>query len=952
MRNEALSPAVNVDEISLIIPNLAFPFDISAGVQGLRHQRHALGRLSITITLDGLEAVIKKRLANSNWIETPRLSFESGHLGVLLEYGPPGSRVPVTFRLLPVLRDQVVELLVDEPRCYGPLPVHLQLVAATCVKEMIGITPDGPLITPPNPVKFTLFALMPDRGWRIPDYRSVRLYQMKMLPDRMTLDFRHPDLFDPAITKPFEDAKELEIERLRKLEEVRLTRDGDSLLSKNDIPAARSTYAKLLDRDPDSPIFASRLAMVDVLDPDLRDTVRSLAHELTEKHGDRSDLASVLAQEAALSEHPDEEEQALKRLCENGNSFERLAAGLRRGKLLLSSNPAEAALALEAALAAKREDKTVLGALLDARAALGDNERVKGLIPRWIAAHKIASQRADAYIKAGTILLEVLNDPQGSTRHFERAALSDPDNIAAAWGLAKALSHLGDVQRAIAQFERLERKCRQVDDLKGVAEALGAIGEIWIDRNEPSIAIQRFREALEIAPGMVHLRLRLALALQQMARHPEAATELEKALTGQDPETRDPIWGQTALVLGKLYLDELDDPAAAEPWARAALEFPEWKTEARELMLSSLERQGRLDALSAELESELSLFPSAQSALRLAKARRDSGDAQGATTTLKNALKHFPDSAELLDALISIYRDTMQHAQLYEALNKRIDSVVSSRRRSTISLELGTLGVHMLDKPVESIPWLKKALPETALSHEARDLLNIAFDKILDKARELFDSGDRDGAHELFVLVRKECDGPKTYTAAMYEADIASERGDHEDALKAAVAACDGPPEFKARATIIAANSFLALGGPDEAVRHLELAAKTLNFPEASDLLLFASEICIEFLGDYKRASGFLEQVLEYDPNNEKADQQLIQIFEATDDQIGLAHYLEIGRETPNTVQRLRLAAKIYFAEGSMERAETIFKRLYEQTQGYRRRPSPGQDTQIERQTG
>ncbi|MCP4600089.1 MAG: tetratricopeptide repeat protein [Proteobacteria bacterium] len=932
LTKEALSQAIVIDRLELFISEVTFPFDITAGVQGLRHRRHVLGRLKITVTLDGLEEICRHRLQNSSWCNVPTISFEKDHAAVLLEYGPKGSRIPISFRLVPALRNDLFEVLIDETRAYGSLPANTLLVAAAGIKEMTGLRSQGPWVALPDPVKFALIALLPSRGWRLPDYDQVKLYKLELLPDRVVLDYRHIDLFDEATATPFTSDEAGGMLRLRKMEEARIVREGDTLLADGQVAEARSIYAKLLDRDPDSPVIAARLAMVDVTNRELRDTARSLAAKALNRSTERCDLAAVLAHGAALDGDTETEEKALSMLAQTGNSLERLAANLRRGRLLLDSEPARAIKALQEALTARREDRAALWTLLKAHAVTGNRDQVHALIPRWIAVHKHAPERVAAYAEVGNLLLRQVDDPVGAAKYFERAALNDPKNSDTAWGLADALARAGEKQRAIAQFERLAHMCGNADDPQGAARALAAIGEIWIEANETSLAVQRLREALEIAPDLSRERVRLAYLLLGMSRQAEAASELETALHRAGPERSEAWWAEAALDLARIYLEELDDPSAAESWARTAIDYPEREVKAREYLLTALERGNRLNVLIEELERESELSPSPDNILRLARTHHALGDLSGAHKTLEHAVNSFPESLELVDALIDINRETENYVGLRDALVKRVASIDSANQRASLDVEIGRLELFEIKDPDAAIPWLKRALKNEATQTEAGASLDLALDQIRQKAEEFRESGDLIAAHKLFATLRMESRDLKKFAAALGEAETAFELGDQQGALQAAMMTGQGPTEFRARAARVAANAFLELEGPDEAVRYLEQAAENLDPQDATSLLFFASEISAETLGDNARARVLLEHVINIDPRNEKAEQALIDLLEAAGDRIGLAKHLVESSGKENSDEQMRRAVDIFFSENEPAIATEVLEKLYKQS--------------------
>jgi tetratricopeptide (TPR) repeat protein len=709
LAGERVSPAITVDLLEMTIPKISFPFDFTSGIGGLRDRRLILSRLVLTMGLDGLEQTLRSRLSASTWVDNPRFSFENNCITVLLDYGPRDSAVPFSFRLLPSAGKRSPSLLIDEPRAYGPLPAPLLLVPAAVVREVTGTRLDGIELYPPDPVKAALMEIMPSRGWRIPDHTQIQLAELEFLADRAVLDYRSPDQIDDDSQTA---GSGIGLTRMRKLEESRLVLAGDRSLDAGDTASARSAYSRLLDQDPDNPLVAARLAMLDVIDADLRDTARALAATAVARSPDRTDLRSVLAHGAALAGDEEAEIEALEGLFDKGHSLERLAAGLRLGVLLADREPARAATWLERAIKARREDPQAIMALMKVLARAGRADEVTRLIPRWIAVHKSPGARARAHLRAGTLLLDALDDAPSAVRHFERAALAAPDDTEVAWGLADALAGAGDAERAIAQYERLERRSRDSDDIHGAARAMESIGRVWMAQGEPDLAAPRFREALAAVPPTPERHALLSEALDELGRHAEAADELESALKRSRPGDHGFPWAERALDLAAIYLDRLEDQESAEPWIRAAAERPEAGERSRAMLDRLLENRGSWSELVARLERNLKEDPSADNAIALARVRVKAGEYETALSTLESAAKRCPTRGDLLDILIEASRGAQERSRLRRALIERLKTVEDPQRLATMSAEIGGLELSAFENPGAAIGWFRRAIDD------------------------------------------------------------------------------------------------------------------------------------------------------------------------------------------------------------------------------------------------
>lgn len=932
LEDTPLGSGIIADCLELFISDLSFPFDITGGIQSLKLRRHLLGYLKLTVSLTGLEEAIQWRLADASWCDMPTIGFEQSHIAVLLNYGPVEGRVPIGFRLLPQLRDGDLALIIDAPRVYGPLPTSSLVAAATSLGEMMGIRPEGLTLALPDPVKQVLMRLLPRRGWRLPDYSHAQLVTFSLLPDRIVIEYRHLDSVIGVNGNPLLFDGNDNVARLRLLEEMRIVQDGDRAQTDGQLEAARAIYAKALLRDPENPSITARLTMIDIVNAELRDIARTQAAELFAQHPDRADLAAVIAHGAALDGDEGAEAEACRILFENGDSLEQMAAGLRRGTLLAASDPQSAATALQGALTARRENATVLMALIRTQAALGHQERVQALIPRLIAAKKGATERAAAHLDVGRILLDALEMPEDAVKHFERAALADPQNLDAAWGLAESRAKIGDLERAIGQFERLERISKENGDVAGAARALAAIGDIWIDRKEFQSAVNRLREALALCPDRTEDRIRLARALCQMSRYAEAARELETALDQPADRLPNDAWATSALTLARLYLENLGDPDAAETWVRKCVLQPAvQEDEARALLLSVLESQGRFELLTAQLESEWLRHPSPDIAEKLAMTRRRQGDVTGALTVIEEARGQFPDNRELLTLIVDLSREAKLPERLRDALIELTDMEMSAEKQTELQWEIGRLELVDLDNPVASLPWLKNALQSSHIADRVQADIDTALGKIQETARHLRKEGKSAAARDLFAVIRIETMGADRFEVALEEAESALATRDWEGALKAGMMAADGPSAIKAQATRIVAHAFVELDAPDEAVRHLEQAAENLDPAAATSLLFLAARLSSENMNAAAKAVDLTKRVIDIDPEHGDARKFLATLLETkihagtldTDDALSLMRML---RET-NQMEAL-LALVESFRDGHPQQGDTFVEEL------------------------
>ncbi len=156
-------------------------------------------------------------------------------------------------------------------------------------------------------------------------------------------------------------------------------------------------------------------------------------------------------------------------------------------------------------------------------------------------------------------------------QEYELAVVADPQQLQPHLGLGTLLAGLGDLEGASASFERGIGHLPNEADLyynAGLASALSG---------DPSRAIQRFGEALDLNPSHVAARENLAGVLAGLGRYRESLGHYRQAaqLAPSDAETR--------LLMARVHM-ALDEPVEAEEQARLALELDPESAQARELL--------------------------------------------------------------------------------------------------------------------------------------------------------------------------------------------------------------------------------------------------------------------------------------------------------------------------------------------------------------------------------
>jgi tetratricopeptide (TPR) repeat protein len=861
-RDLRVNDAVVIDELELIIAELSFPFDMSDGVGSLMNYRHELGRLSVTVFADGLLSIPANSMRTTPPFRLWNLSFSGDHLVLLFhdeEGGGAGrstadrstARRSIALRLVPIVSDGRLEVLVDTPYAFGPVEGNLLGSALSAIENVFGIRLDGLIARIEDLPQRILLQALPQRGWRLPNDEEVRLVEFKLLEDRVTLLYEHRDSILKTGNSPVSvEGEAIRLETVKLKEELRIAEVGDRFALENRTEDARSAYADLLDRDPDNPSAIARAAMVDTAHPEFGKSSLSRAEIALKKFPKRRDLVAVLLQGAALLADTEQEAKLLGDILDNGDGPERLGAGIRLGTLIGQTDPKTAVSVFERVASIFRDDRNAILCLMEAAAKNRDRERVRRLLPRFLAQFTKSEDRAAAHATAGEVMLS-LNDLDTALMHFETAHAQDSKNKRAAWGLAETLYRRKDYSRAVERFESLASSLEKAFDLSGSALALTRLADIWMEKDEPSLAVQRLSESLKLVPDQPERRFLLAKASWKMSNIGAAVKELEIVVRQSEAGGNRRLFADAVTMLAGLYLYELDEKEAARAAARRGLQAAEPALGCEEILRRALDRK------IAEQDGDRTSFGTVGEVLELAADFIAVRDEKAALRILESGILLFPENVEIEDRLIEYSRKIKDVDRLYKALVSRMETVVSPRRRAEMEIELGNLSLLQKHDATAAACWFKSALDKVP-SKEAETGLEAAVKKLKEKSaesRERFPSeqgevpSPQDGAAFGALSGQDDALRAEQYLARLAGVDLAEHLARRQSPID---------PNRLRRA----AELFLAEGMAKRAKSVLETLYRETD--AIDDLFLLAD--VLKQLEDFEILIGMLEERRNEDP--------------------------------------------------------------------------------------
>ncbi|NUR55966.1 MAG: tetratricopeptide repeat protein [Acidobacteria bacterium] len=136
---------------------------------------------------------------------------------------------------------------------------------------------------------------------------------------------------------------------------------------------------------------------------------------------------------------------------------------------------------------------------------------------------------ADAHYMLGTIYRQ-RGDLEAALAEFRETTRLNPSSAEAFRSIGQALAALKDPDAAAAALSDAERLTKAKANAQAAVFAINA-GREQLRANDVAGAIERFREAIHLAPDNAEAHYRLSLALRRQGALTEARAELDTART-------------------------------------------------------------------------------------------------------------------------------------------------------------------------------------------------------------------------------------------------------------------------------------------------------------------------------------------------------------------------------------------------------------------------------------
>ena len=557
---------LSIDEIDVTFPNLAFPLDVSGGVNRFRHRRGELRRLRLSLTWDTLAAFVAPKLRDVIVPGAPRLRFTRvRETTVLVEVAeaPETRRTSeeplalawtraksvLAFEVTLGLEDDQVILVVGEARG-ASLAGPATRLAMEAVARIVGsvFTVDGATFHLKNATRAISSTLFPEAGARAPRVPAMGAPGIALDDRGLEISFREGRGFvgDASFVRAREGA--------------RLTRDADLCLQAGDLEGARHALVDALTLAPRHPDVARRLVEIDARTDGrteaaltlLRDAEHTtslrlgdLAATLLSRTGDRASASARAVRDAEREPSPT------------------LRALVRAQAAALTDDPLASLRDLEEAqIDAQAYGFAHFSAIHRALEA-GRFEVAESHLGGLEALASAADQKCAVLIAAGAVYV-ALGHGARAKNAFERALLYAPDDARALTGLGEALVAAGNASRGASLLLRATEIATTDEELGRASLALARC--LLDDLGDAAAAVARARQVPSALPESPHARLFEARARLAAGDHDGARIAFARLRDEPLDETHVSLLVEAAT----LERDALADRAAALRTTRRA----------------------------------------------------------------------------------------------------------------------------------------------------------------------------------------------------------------------------------------------------------------------------------------------------------------------------------------------------------------------------------------------
>jgi tetratricopeptide (TPR) repeat protein len=758
-----LTPGLTIADFALQIPDVSFPFNVSAGASRYQRKKLLFGFLELTVDAELVARQVSELAGRLTGLEELKLHFRPGYLeGQGRLQGP--ERTPVTFKVAFDGDGEKLAVYIYDVRLYGFSPTSSVQVPGilTTALGTLGVLPE---LEAHGATGFTT-RVLPElcrlaavtRGFKMPDLDQARLAAAEVSSKGLRLRFAAGGLPPPSAPDD---------ELLMTLEGARAFAEAEALIAQNRLAEAREAYLQAGDAQEAHPFAAERLLSLLVADPQAHDLALDVAATLLRR---REKSPAALWGEAVVRERRGEGARAAerylalsalsRRTSEDAAAFYAAEAAARCSR---DTAPQVAVKALHELLGLKPDHLPSLKALARASDQAKDRAGAVRAYRRLAALARDPAEAADAHVHLARLCAQTEDDIAGARLHCEAALRLAPDQPDALLLLGELCFRGGEHLRALKALDRLREVALARHELDRVGQANLLAGRVWEEGlQQLDNALLRYREAVTLLPGDAEPLFATARVAESLGKVQEALAGYQQALELAGPAPRSEGVRKAAHAshhaMARLCRTRLGDPARAREHLEAALALEPRDTVALEELIPYFRATGRAQELADALEKAAAVYeePAKRAALWAEAGELYRGRLQGpekAERLLTSALEADPDNKVALESMLALAEARREGGQLTRCLSALARLTLEPRERAQKYRRLAVAARDLtfdLDLAVHALQEVLKAEPEDlpslgelcALQRKRSDMAGLAT-ALEERARVAEAQGDK-----------------------------------------------------------------------------------------------------------------------------------------------------------------------------------------------------------------
>ncbi|HVG57281.1 MAG TPA: flagellar hook-length control protein FliK [Hyalangium sp.] len=608
-----LTPGLTIADFALQIPDVSFPFNVSAGPSRYQRKKLLFGFLELTVDADLVARKVGELAGRLAGLDELKLHFCPGYMeGQARLQG--AERTPITFKVAFDGDGEKLALYVYDVRLYGFSPtasVQVPGIVASAVAGL-GLLPE---IEVQGATGFTT-RVLPElcrlasvtRGFKMPELDQARLSGAEVSSKGLRLRFTAGGLPPPSAPDD---------ELLLTLEGARAFAEAEALIAQNRLAEAREAYLQAGDAQDAHPFAAERLLSLLVADPQAHDLALDVASTLLRR---REKSPAALWGEAVVRERRGEGARAAerylalsalsRRTSEEAAAFFAAEAAARCSR---DTAPAVAVKALHELLGLRPDHLPSLKALARASDQAKDRAGAVRAYRRLAALTRDPAEAADSHVRLAHLCAQTEDDIAGARLHCEAALRLTPDQPDALLLLGELCHRDGEHLRALKALDRLREVALARHELDRVGQANLLAGRVWEEGlKQLDNALLRYREAVTLLPGDPEPLFAAGRVAEALGKVQEALADYQQALELAGPAPRSESVRKAAHAshhaMARLSRTKLGDPARARDHLEAALALEPRDLQALEELIPYFRATGRAQELADALEKAAAVY--------------------------------------------------------------------------------------------------------------------------------------------------------------------------------------------------------------------------------------------------------------------------------------------------------------------------------------------------------